>query len=320
MFFEFGIFGSLISASLSIFMVSFLHHMLSKSHLNNQVKSNGNSSDKDNNRRVLYLRLLFFFLIILILSKFLTVFIFPMEISTRDFKPDLDMMTIALYTGNIIILFVIIFLAFVISYYFRINTDHKISFLRKSLRTLKYFLIFDIAYLVLFIVSVDYYLLVNNSAQRILDYKNFQNWPYKLEIASGLFISILLYSLLYHRFQKRRTLLNFRIYGFFLVLSLLLSLYLILTHTASQAGSAQSFIELFSYRRGFTGLLWVFIFLLGVSSQLFSLLILSIKNTVINLQLNMNYILQLNRVAYFSTIGISALALMPVALELFYRY
>ncbi|MGD9900769.1 MAG: hypothetical protein AB7T22_16710 [Calditrichaceae bacterium] len=320
MFFELGIFGSLISALLSIFMVSFLYHILNKTHLYSQAIRNSNSSAKEDNRHVLFLKLLLFILTILIIAKIITVVIFPMEISTGDFKPDLNMMTIALYTGSIILLFVTIFLAFVVLYYFRIKVDHKISFLKKSINILKYFLIFDIAYSIFFIVSTDYYVLLNETAQQIHDYNALQFWPYKIEIAAVLFGLVFLYSLLYHRFQKRRTLLNFRIYGVFLVLSLLLSIYLMLIYTASMVGPARSFIELFGFRSGFTGLLWISIFLAGVSSQLFSLLLLSIKKTVINLQLNMNYILQLNRVAFISTIGISVLALFPVVLEMIYRY
>lgn len=319
MLFEFGIFGSLISALLSILMVSFLHNNLSKSQLPKQVKPDENQSDGNDSRRIL-LKILISILTLLILSKFITVVIFPMEISTGEFKPDTNVFTLILYLGSVLMLFATAFMLFVILYYFRIKDDKKSMFLKKSTSILKYFLIFDIAYSILFMVSTNYYFLLSVTPKNINMFTVFQKWPYRFEVTAILLGIIILYSLLYYRFQKRKSLINFRIYGIFLVMSLLASLYLMLIHSASLVDSVQAFFALFSIRNGFTGLLWIFIFLLGVSSQLFSLLILSIKRMVVHLQLNMNYILQLNRIAFMSTAGIGVLALFPVAMELIYRY
>lgn len=316
MIYDYSILSALILSSLLILIIGIFRSILLKI-----TAAQTNDSDENYlihvNKVNIILKILFFLLLVIGLSKLTFIISYPIEINQLSINVSFYSLHFFYITAQGFIFFLYFLFFFLLLLFHRLKLDFRYSYLLKVLNFFLYFILADLLSSFIIYIQINFDLLLPGNF--IKDMKPVEieqgfNKSYLILLLSGLF-----YIIFYLRFQKRRSRFNSRIYGVFYFTTIILIIYLTkmnLPYFFETNSSLYSGISIYGYQSGFAGLVWLFVLLSGICSQIYSTVVLSQKSHFISVHHNINYFLQLNRVAFISTVGLIIITSLPLILKI----
>lgn len=225
---------------------------------------------------------------------------------------------------QIVLAFILLnFLLFSFLYY-RLKPDERHPFIRKFTVITSSILFFNALF------NIPYYFSVvkNQSLPILLASINPQ--PVQtmiLEInpllPAIMIIIVSIYCFIYLKFSRNRNNVNAKLFLILYLVTLMAIMYISLNFTAGYFDvfkSGFSKQNLFDINTGYSGVLWIYLAILSLSSILFSLYIFIKRKNFIGSQFATNYILKLAKVNLYCTLSLGIIAMVPWIFTYYFKY
>jgi hypothetical protein len=254
---------------------------------------------------------------------FLSVILFNNKIMHAHHLTKLDFSYFVFIVIQILYSFLVGFSIFFSFLYFRFRPDYRHSFIQKLSVLLSIFILTGA------VINIMMYLLLNENLllPGLLTYTPGKSEFFLKDI--NVIFSIILtplflvYSYVYTKFSRKRTLALSRIYlGLYV---LVLFGILIMSFNSSSKyfdllGPGLSKQAIFGYATGYVGVFWIYLCALSFLSIIFSIFIYKKKDKFIGSQFAISYTLKLASLNFYSTLSLFIITLLPWILLQYYKY
>ncbi len=306
---------SLILSSVLIALIAF-----SFSPLKSIYSANTSSRDKKFKIKIdkteLMLRIILFIIVLNIICRLVFIVAFSAEINNYDLTTSFFSLPFIFMVEQTVVFSVFMMFAAVLLLYFRLKLENRFKYLRNVLIVLLLFVIIDL-------ISVGY-LYIKTGAVLLIPHDAEFTTSDTFDVSSHgrayllLTFGIVIFILLAYNLHNQRNFINSILQAFSYISTIIFAAYLTIISISyffegqTYLYSALSFIN---YDLGFLGLVWLFIFLSGVSCQMYNIVLLKRKKNFISEQYCLNYFVHLNRISLVSFFGVCIIAFFPLILN-----
>ncbi len=207
--------------------------------------------------------------------------------------------------------------------YFRFRPDYRHKFIQKLSVLLSLFILVGAT-----INTVMFYLLSKNLLLPGLltftpEKSDFLFKDFNLIFSLVLTLLFFVYSYVYTKFSRKRTLATSRVYvGLYVlvILGILLLSFNSFTKYFDLLSPGLSKQTIFHYTTGYSGIFWIYLCALSIMSIIFSIFIYKKKDKFIGSQFAISYTLKLAGLNFYSTLSLFMITLLPWILFQYYKY
>lgn len=235
----------------------------------------------------------------------------------------IDLSYFVFITVQILYTLLFIFSIFFSFLYFRFRPDYRHTFIQKLSVVLSVFVLIGSSINIVLHYMITKNLILPSLLTFTPNQSNFLLKGYNVLPAIILTLLFMVYSYVYTKFSRKRTLATSRLY-FVIYLMNILGIILISVNASTKyfdllsPGLAKQVV--FSYTTAYAGIFWIYLSTLSFMSIIFSIFIYRKKDKFIGSQFAISYTLKLASINFYSTLSLFIITLMPWMLLQYYTY